>query len=173
MMSIQDVSSRVEGDRVLILERTFGAPRDLVFKMFKEPEHLKHWWGPVGWELPYCEIDFRPGGTWHYCMKCVDRNQGDYYGMESCGKAIYKDIIEPEMIAYTDYFSDVDGNIDEELPASEVVVEFIDLGDETKLVNRVEYASAEGLNTVMDMGMLEGIAQTWDRLEERLAKVKS
>lgn len=52
-------------------------------------------------------------------------------------------------------------------------MEFIDLGDETKLVNRVEYASAEGLNTVMDMGMLEGIAQTWDRLEERLAKVKS
>lgn len=38
--------SRVENDRVLVLERVFDAPRDLVFTMLKEPEHLKHWWGP-------------------------------------------------------------------------------------------------------------------------------
>lgn len=29
--------SRVENDRVLILERIFDAPRDLLFNMFKEP----------------------------------------------------------------------------------------------------------------------------------------
>ncbi|GAA0134512.1 hypothetical protein YSY43_13520 [Paenibacillus sp. YSY-4.3] len=46
------------------------APRDLVFQMFKEAEHLKRWWGPKGWEI--CNVDFRPGGVRHYCMKCVD-----------------------------------------------------------------------------------------------------
>ncbi|QGH37099.1 SRPBCC domain-containing protein [Gracilibacillus salitolerans] len=168
-----ELKSRVENDNVLVLERIFDAPRDLVFKMFKEPEHLKHWWGPTGWELPVCHIDFRPGGTWHFCMKCTDQNQGEYYGMESWGKVVYKDIVEPEMITYTDYFSDADGNINETMPSSEIKLEFIDLGDgETKLVNHAEYVSAEALQAVMDMGMLQGITETWNRLEERLNKIK-
>ncbi|MFD1707971.1 SRPBCC domain-containing protein [Siminovitchia sediminis] len=171
-MSISELSSKVENDKVLVLERIFDAPRDLVFNMFKDPEHLKHWWGPAGWELPVCRIDFRPGGTWLYCMKCMDRNQGEYYGMESCGKAVYKDIIEPELIAYTDYFSDADGQIDENMPASAITLDFIDLGGKTKLVNRSEYVSAEALKTVLDMGMLEGITETWNRLEEHLKEVK-
>jgi uncharacterized protein YndB with AHSA1/START domain len=50
-MSDNRMVSRVENDKVLVLERVFDAPRELVFKMFKEPEHLKRWWGPRGWEL--------------------------------------------------------------------------------------------------------------------------
>ncbi len=164
--------SNVESDKVLVLERVFDAPRDLVFKMFKEPEHLKRWWGPRGWELPVCNVDFRPGGVWHYCMKCVDQNQGEFYGMESWGKAVYKDINEPETIVYTDYFSDAEGNENEAMPATEVTMEFIDLDGKTKLVSRSEYVSAEALKSVMDMGMLQGISETWDRLEEQLSEVK-
>jgi uncharacterized protein YndB with AHSA1/START domain len=164
--------SRVENDRVLVLERVFDAPRDLVFKMFKEPEHLKRWWGPKGWELPVCNIDFRPGGVWHYCMKCIDKNQGDFYGMESWGKGVYKEIVEPESIAYTDYFSDAEGNENADLPATEVAMEFVDLNGKTKLISRSQYVSAEALKTVMDMGMLQGITETWDRLAESLNELK-
>jgi len=164
--------SRVEDERVLVLERVFNAPRDLVFKMFKEPEHLKNWWGPKGWELPVCNVDFRPGGVWHYCMKCIDRNQGQFYGMEAWGKGIYKVIIEPETIMYTDYFSDAEGNVNGDLPSTEVTLEFIDLDGKTNLINRSEYVSAEALKSVMDMGMLQGITETWDRLEELLKIIK-
>ncbi len=171
-MSDNAMVSRVEDDRVLVLERVFDAPRDLVFKMFQEPEHLKRWWGPRGWELPVCSVDFRPGGVWHYCMKCVDQNQGEFYGMESWGKGVYKEIVEPETIVYSDYFSDAEGNTNETMPSTGIKLEFIDLGGRTKLVNRAEYVSAEDLKTVMDMGMLQGITETWDRLEERLNEVK-
>ena len=171
-MSNQTVTSRVESERVLVLERIFDAPRELVFQMFKEPEHLKHWWGPKGWELPVCNVDFKPGGVWHYCMKCEDRSQGEFYGMESWGKGVYKEIVEPEKIVYTDYFSDAEGNVDESMPATEVTNEFIDLGGKTKLVSRSEYVSAEALKTVIDMGMLQGITETWDRLNEHLLSLK-
>ncbi len=164
--------SRVEDGRVLVLERVFDAPRDLVFKMFKEPEHLQHWWGPRGWELPVCSVDFRPGGVWHYCMKCVDRNQGQFYEAESWGKGVYREILEPEKIVYTDYFSDAEGRVNESFPSTEVTMEFIDLGGRTKLASRSEYVSAEALKSVMDMGMLQGITETWDRLEEHLNEVK-
>ncbi|MCG7346171.1 SRPBCC domain-containing protein [Sporosarcina sp. ACRSL] len=171
-MSNHSMVKRVENGRVLILERTFDAPRELVFTMFKEPEHLKFWWGPEGWELPVCKVDFRPGGVWHYCMKCVDRNQGEFYGMESWGKAIYKAITEPESIVYTDYFSDAEGSIDEKLPSTEVTLEFIELDGKTKLINRAEYVSADALKSVMDMGMEQGIAETWNRLERYLSQIK-
>ncbi|WNQ08858.1 SRPBCC domain-containing protein [Paenibacillus aurantius] len=171
-MANQTMVSRVENERVLVLERVFNAPRELVFKMFKDPEHLKRWWGPRGWELPVCNIDFRPGGVWHYCMKCVDKNQGDFYGMESWGKGIYGEIAEPEMFQYKDYFSDAEGGVNETLPATEITLEFIEMDGKTKLVNRAQYVSAEALKTVMDMGMMQGITETWDRLEEHLNSVK-
>lgn len=168
-MATGSMESHVEGDRVLVLERTFDAPRELVFTMFAELEHLKAWWGPRGWELPVSRMDFRPGGEWHYCMKCVDPAQGSFYGMESWGKAVYREIVEPERIVYVDYFSDADGNENAEMPATEVTMEFIDLGGRTKIVSRSSYVSPEALQQVMDMGMLQGITETWDRLEERLA----
>jgi uncharacterized protein YndB with AHSA1/START domain len=171
-MSNHAMVSRVENERELVLERTFNAPRELVFKMFKEAEHLKQWWGPRGWEVPVCTVDFRPEGVWHYCMKCVDRSQGEFYGMESWGKGIYKEIIEPEKIVYTDYFSNEEGNNNDSMPATEVTMEFIDLGEKTKLISRSEYVSSEALKTVMDMGMLQGITETWDRLEEQVELLK-
>jgi uncharacterized protein YndB with AHSA1/START domain len=172
-MTNPSITSTVENDNVLVLEREFNAPRELVFRMFKEAEHLKHWWGPSGWELPVCTVDFQPGGVWHYCMKCVDKNQGDFFGMESWGKAVYGEIVEPEKIVYTDFFSDAEGNVNEELPSTEVTLLFVDLdGGRTKLINRGVYASAESLQTVLDMGMLQGISQTWDRLDARLESLQ-
>lgn len=171
-MSNQEIVSTVENGNVLILERVFNAPKHLVFQAFKEPKHLKHWWGPKGWELPVCNVEFRPGGVWHYCMKCVDQNQGDFYGMESWGKAVYKEIDEPNRIVYVDYFSDAEGNVNEALPSTEVTLTFIEEEGRTKLVNRAVYASEESLQTVLGMGMLQGITETWGRLADLVESLK-
>ncbi|AIQ74114.1 MULTISPECIES: SRPBCC domain-containing protein [Paenibacillus] len=169
--SNQVVSKIVDGN-TLVLERVFQAPRELVFKAFSEAEHLKHWWGPKGWTLPVCNVDFRPGGTWHYCMKCEDKNQGDFYGMESWGKALYKEITVPEQVIYTDGFSDAEGNISKDLPETLVQLDFIDLDGQTKLVNTGKYSSPEALQQVIDMGMLEGISQTFDNLDAHLENLQ-
>jgi uncharacterized protein YndB with AHSA1/START domain len=160
--------TRVEG-QVLVLERVFNAPRELVFKVFTDGEHLKQWWGPRGWEVTVSKMDFRPGGSWHYCMKCLDKNQGDFYGMESWGKSVYQEIEEPEKIVLIDYFSDAEGAIAEGMPAPISTMTFVEQDGKTKLINRAVYDSPEALKTVLDMGMEEGITQTWDRLEEYLA----
>ncbi|MBW7452598.1 SRPBCC domain-containing protein [Paenibacillus sepulcri] len=163
--------SKVE-EKVLVLEREFKAPRELVFEAFSQAEHLKHWWGPRGWSLPVCHIDFRVGGVWHYCMKCEDKNQGEYYGMESWGKGVYSEIIVPEKIGYVDYFSDAEGNVAENMPATVVDMTFIETDGGTKIISRSEYATVEGLQQVLDMGMLEGITDTWDRLVEHLESIQ-
>jgi len=162
------MSSRVEAGKELVLERVFKAPRALVFEAFSNEDHLKHWWGPRGWEVPHCTVDFRPGGKWHYCMKCVDQNQGQFYGMESWGLGVYHDIDAPARIVYTDYFSDADANINEDMPPTLATLTFEEVEGGTRVINRATYASEENLKTVLDMGMLQGVTETWDRLAEHL-----
>ncbi|RUT35664.1 SRPBCC domain-containing protein [Paenibacillus zeisoli] len=163
--------SKVEGQE-LVLERVFNAPRDLVFKAFSEAEHLKHWWGPRGWILTVCHVDFRPEGIWHYCMKCIDENQGDFFGMESWGKAVYKEIVEGEKIVYVDYFSDAEGNEAVGMPSSYITMTFEEQEGRTKLTSRSKYDSVEALQAVLDMGMEQGITETWNRLAEHLQSMK-
>jgi len=102
MIDRTDVNADLEA-LTLKVERVFAAPRDLVFKAWSEVDRLAQWWGPTGWTLPVCTVDFRPGGVWHYCM------QGPG-GEQSWGKAVYSEIVPGHRIVYTDSFSDEAGN---------------------------------------------------------------
>ncbi len=87
-----------------VLTRQFDAPRDLVFKVFSEAEHLAHWWGPKDMMITVKTLEFRPGGSFHY--KMVAEN-----GYTMWAKFLYRDIIAPEKIVFVNSFSDEEGNI--------------------------------------------------------------
>jgi len=82
---------------------TFNAPRELVFKALTESEHLKNWWGPKGWAFEVSKSDFSSGGVFHYSQKPADGNI-------MWVKFLYNEIIAPEKIIYTSFFSDEEGN---------------------------------------------------------------
>jgi uncharacterized protein YndB with AHSA1/START domain len=117
-------------------------------------------------------MDFRPTGIWHYCMKCIDEKQGDYFGFESWGKGVYEEIVMNEKIVYVDYFSDADANEAEGMPPSHINIIFEEHEGKTKVVSRSRFASEEALKTVIEMGMEHGIRETWDRLAEHLQAIK-
>jgi len=52
--------------------RRIGAPREQVFKLWTEAEHLAKWWGPVGFTAPVCLFEARPGGRIHIDMRGPD-----------------------------------------------------------------------------------------------------
>lgn len=153
-------------ERELILERVFDAPRELVFRAFEEAEQLKHWWVPRGWMLTECDVDFRPGGVWHYCMKCIDQNQGDFYGYESRGKAVYQEILNGEKIVYMDNVSDGEDNESQGMPPFQITLIFDEVDGKTKLMNRALFPSVDVVETVLNMGIQHGVMETWDRLAE-------
>lgn len=148
--------------RELIFKRTFDASRDLVFKVYTSCEHMSNWWGPRTWTIAECTMDFREGGEWHYCLR--GPNKGD----ESWGKAIYKEIAKPEKITYEDYFSDKDGNINNEMPGMHITIEFHDRDGKTEMVSTSILENEDELNRLLEMGVVEGFTETWDRLEEYL-----
>ena len=166
-MSNDKQTLTLRGDREIVLTRRFSAPRHLVWKAHSSCEHLKHWWGPKGWDLVHCMMDFRPNGTWHYCMA------GEYEGnaMESWGLATYQEIEEPERIVYTDAFSDKEGSINPDMPEMLITVTMDDQGETTLLTNVTRCESAEARQQLIDMGMEGGITETWDRLDELLTQL--
>ena len=149
----------------LILTREFDAPRRKVFQAHTDCKHLKNWWGPRTWPVTYCQMDFRVGGKWHYCMTGPD-------GTQSWGLAIYKEIVEPERIVYEDHFSDKDGNQNKDLPSTVATTEFLEKDGKTILRSIANYPTEEDLQKVLDMGMVAGVTETFDRLEEYLVATK-
>lgn len=89
--------------------------------------------------------------------------------MEGWGIATYKEILPPERIVYVDAFGDENGNINDDMPKTEVTVDFIAQGNKTLLRSVAKFASEADLQQTMQMGMEEGLNETWDRLEEFLA----
>lgn len=65
-----------EGTQTLVIERVFDAPRELVWKVWTEPEHAMKWWGPRGFTAPVAKMDFRVGGKFLIAMQSPDFNDG-------------------------------------------------------------------------------------------------
>ena len=78
----------------LVLERILDAPRDLVWKAWTDPEHLKRWWAPRPYQTPECEMDLRPGGRFYTRMTGPD-------GFDFAGTGCFLEVVEGEKIVWT------------------------------------------------------------------------
>lgn len=166
------MTSKVENETDLVLEKIYEAPQEEVFQLFTNTEQLEKFWGPTGWELIHSTMDFRPKGEWHYSMRSMNE-RSKTFGMESWGKAIYQEIHAPSKIVFHDYFADKTGEINREMPVAEMTIEFAALDEgQTIIVSRARYNSPEELQSLLDSGMVEGRSETWDRLSEYITYLR-
>ena len=110
-------------DRELRITRVFDAPRSLVFKAWTEPERIKQWWGPPGAVTLSCEMDFRPGGLWRTRTKAPD-------GREYVSRSVFREIVEPERLAFTYAWEDAEGKPKHE---TLVTITFVEQNSKTVL----------------------------------------
>ena len=137
--------------RELTIERVFNAPRELVFQAWTKPEHLAQWWGPRGFTLPTCEMEFRAGGRFRLVMRGPDGKDYPFQGA-------YLEIVEPERIVFQ-------GTIHDE-PGHQVwtTVTFAEHEGKTNLTVRQTYS----FESDATRGAPEGWRQTLDRLRDYL-----
>lgn len=88
----------------LVITRRFAAPRELVWRAWTEPEHFQRWWGPRNFTCPVCRMDLRVGGHYFWCMRSPA-------GQDYFTTGVFKEIVKPERLVYTDCFADRDGNV--------------------------------------------------------------
>ena len=142
-------------ERQIIITRTFNAPRDLVWKMFTEPGHIKRWWGPKGFTTPVCEIDLRVGGIWHYVLRSPD-------GFEFAVDQIYHEIKAPERIVYGQSAA---------TPESEETTHtltFEQLDGQTKVTLISQFSTDAEYDETVRRGFAVGVGEGLDTLEEYL-----
>jgi uncharacterized protein YndB with AHSA1/START domain len=146
-------------DRQIVTTRVLNAPRELVFKMWTDPEHIVQWWGPKGFTTTTYSMDVRPGGVWRFVMHGPD-------GTDYQNQITYLEIVKPERLVYKH-----GGGEDVEPVNFETTVTFEEQGGKTRLTMRALFPSAEAReHVVKKYGAIEGASQTMDRLEQHLAK---
>lgn len=153
-------------NKKLVVEFTANGPIDKVWKAYADKEWFEKWWGPEGWETTTKEFDFKPGGRVHYDMKCVDENQGEWFGQSSWGMMVIESVEDGKSFTYRDYFSDENGTLNEEMPALKVTNEFIEEDGKTKIVSTSYANSAEQIEQLIKMGMIEGFSSQLNKLDK-------
>jgi uncharacterized protein YndB with AHSA1/START domain len=143
-------------DTEIVMTRVFDAPRELVFEAHTSCEHMAHWWGPRKYEVVECDIDFRTGGTWRVVHRGPEGNDVTFYGE-------YLEIAAPERITWTFNFDDTTGGPE--------TYTFEEHDGKTTLTSTAEFDTIEQRDALLETGMEEGAAETWDRLDEYLREL--
>jgi len=161
--------------RPFVITRTFDAPRELVFEVWTDPEHLKNWFGPKGTSVISSKNDFRPGGTYHYGMRTAD-------GSEMWGRWVYREIDPPKRLVFINSFSDPQGGITRHpmapaWPAEMLsIITFIEHEGKTTLsIEWSPYNASEEEAHVFDSShasMTQGWGGTLDKLGEYLPQLR-
>ena len=145
-----------------IMTRTFNAPRELVYKAHSSCEHVSKWWGPRRHSFASCEMDFVEGGAWRYVLRNEDGSE------EYPFKGEFRAIRAPERPTWT-FIYDVEPFNEQE--ALETII-FSEEDGQTTMTVTSFYPSIEIRDAVISTGMVEGAAETYDRLEEYAATLR-
>jgi uncharacterized protein YndB with AHSA1/START domain len=160
-----EIDSGVEAiaEREVVVTRVIDAPARLLFAAYSAPEHLMRWFGPPGWPLTLCEMDFRVGGRYRFAMTGPDGKQGPPFGGE------YLEIVPNRKIVYTNAF---------EMPGTESMVVTITFDEDeqsgqTTLTIHTLFASVAMKHAHLGMGYEQGLGSSLDQLADVVAELRA
>lgn len=141
-------------DREIVSTRIVNAPRELVYKAWTAPNHLKNWWGPKGFTNTFKEFDLRPGGKWNFVMHGPDK--GNYPN-----ECEFIKIEKPSLIAWQRFSQ----------PLFQIMVTFEDeVDNKTKIIFKMLFDSVDECNKIKTFAP-EKNEENFDRLEDELVKM--
>ena len=153
-MPMQGTATESTTDRELVVTRTIAAPAHIVFEAWSKPEHIKRWFGPVGYPVTMAEMDFRVGGRYRFAMTGPNGKQMTPFGGE------YLEIVPNRKLVFTDAF---------ELPGAEEMVMHVTFDEKdgkTTVTVRTVFANVAQRATHVGAGMEEGLNSGFDQLEQ-------
>lgn len=150
----------------IVIDRTFDAPPDLIWRLWTEPEHFKQWYGPQGFSILIVEMDVRVGGKHLFCMQrsTPDSDMKMWLGGE------YTEVAPTTRLVYTDSVTDEQGNIlppstyggnDNDPTTTVVSVSLEALGARTRMV--LTHAGVPGGQ--------EGASAGWEQACDKMADI--
>lgn len=147
------------GMHEIIMSRAFNAPRDLVFRAVTDPQLIPQWWGQRESLTIVDQMEVRAGGLWRYIQR-------DPHGNEYAFHGVYHSITAPERVIDTFEFEGMPGH---------VILETMTLTEQpdgtTLITVSSVFQSVADRDGMLASGMAEGSNESYDRLDELLAKL--
>lgn len=155
-----NLTVKAQGDREIVITRSFAAPKQLVYEALTKPELLRQWLGVRGgWTLDVCEVDPRPGGKYRYVWKNAEK--GMSMGM---GGAI-QEIVPGEKLVATEKFDDAwyEGE-------GHVTTTLVEKNGVTHYAVTLRYESKAARDGVLKSPMESGLADSYNLLDALLTR---
>jgi uncharacterized protein YndB with AHSA1/START domain len=156
------------------LTYTFSAPKDLVFNAFGTAEALNEWWGPVESRNTVIQLDFKPGGIFHFKM--------EFPAFTTYGRFLFGRIQPYDLLEFTNAFADEKAN---------VIQAPFDIPFPREIFYRLDFTEQNGQTTIhltglpvdasdeetkgflsINTSMQQGFGATFDKLSNYLDKQK-
>jgi uncharacterized protein YndB with AHSA1/START domain len=160
-MPVTDVRSDLD-TLTLTITAEFAAPVERVWQVYADPRQLERVWGPPSYPATVVDHDLRPGGRVTYYMTGPEGDKFAGYWQITA-------LDEPTSLSFDDGFADLDFNPNPDLPVSRNVYTFTAHDGGTRAVFVSTYASAEALQKVLDMGIVEGATSAINQIDGLLA----
>ncbi|MHA6629385.1 SRPBCC family protein [Pseudonocardia sichuanensis] len=160
-MPVTDVTHDLDA-RTLTITAEFAAPAERVWQIYADPRQLEKVWGPPSYPATVVEHDLSPGGRVTYYMTSPE-------GEKFAGYWEVTTVDEPRSFTFEDGFADLEFRPNPDLPVSTNVYTFTEHEGCTRATYVATYATAEGLQKVLEMGVVEGAGSALNQIDELLA----
>jgi uncharacterized protein YndB with AHSA1/START domain len=148
-MEQKESKQSATANREMSISRLVNAPRELVWEVWTNPEHIRHWWGPEGFTSTISKMEVKQEGEWEFIMHGPD-------GTDYKNKHIYKEISAPGKLVLEHVTA----------PKFRMTATFEARGEQTLITLHSIFESAEQLKQVIEVFKADvGMQQNMDRLE--------
>lgn len=148
-------------DRTHVITRHYDAPARLLFEAWSKSEYLMKWFGPKGWPVTMCEVDFRKGGRFRMAMTGPDGVQDTPFGGQ------YLEIAPNRKLVYDNAFESPDA------PKMIVTVTFEEAGGRTTLTISTLFESVAMKKKYLGLGYEQGFGSGLDQLADVAAAMRA
>jgi len=143
-------------DRHVRITRLIDGPRELVWRAHVDPDLMRQWMlGPDGWRMTHREVDQREGGTYRIAWEPEPGAEGEPFGFD--GEILLLD--EPRRVVQTEHMTGTD------YPATINDLSLYEEDGATLVTLLIEYPDAETRDAVLATGMVDGMEQSFQRME--------
>ncbi|MGP4056265.1 SRPBCC family protein [Mycobacterium sp. 4D054] len=160
-MPVTDVHHDLDTATLTIIA-DFAAPVERIWQIYADPRQLEKIWGPPEYPATVVDHDLRPGGRVTYFMTGPEGDKHAGYWHVTAVDA-------PNRFEFDDGFADLNFDPNPDLPVSKNVFTFTAHDGGTRSTFVSTYASAEALQQVLDMGVIEGASSAINQIDGLLA----
>jgi uncharacterized protein YndB with AHSA1/START domain len=139
----------------------FDATPEDVWDVWEDPRKLERWWGPPTFPATFTRHDFVVGGESRYSMTGPN-------GETPRGWWRIDAIDKPHRLTFANGLAGGDGEPQPGVPPMSGHVSFEEIGGATRMTAVTRFVSVEQMETMLGMGMAEGMTQAVAQIDALL-----